>query len=257
MALVDICGIRRLGHLCCLLLYRLDHILDPVDCWDLLVDERLRLQEVRLVIEELITEPDLILFVGHGFVHELHLCFVVSSRKNLKFKLQIAHFCCHLITIPLEDVLLVESQVMGLGRHPPQAVEQHPEDYADRYQPTARVEFNEEALVLDHGESGALPALTLLLESVPFLDTKEVQLPDPLKTHAKESALLDRVLLLEGAVADDGVPVLVEVHGVTTHSFLGEGVVAGVGLVTEVVADVLVKLECLLHFNFDYILKKL
>ena len=72
-----------------LLLDRLHHVLDPVDCRNVQLRERLRLQEVRLLIEELLPELDFVLLVGHRLVHVLKHLLVHLARQDLEFEFEI------------------------------------------------------------------------------------------------------------------------------------------------------------------------
>lgn len=157
LAAVYACQLRP-RHVRCFLFDLLHHVLDPIHSWKVLIYQGLRLEEIRLFVKEPLTEPYLVFLIGHRLGHKVQIGFTFVSGHNLKFEFQISHLAGHLISIPLVYVLLVQPQVVRLGRDVPKGVEEGAEDEADRDQGAARVELHQKPLVLDHRERRALPA---------------------------------------------------------------------------------------------------
>ena len=100
--------------------------------------------EESLLIKELITKHDFVFLIPIRLIRERHVhminifgqfcaIFIFHNWNYSELKLQVRHLLGDRVLIPLENILLVNSNVLCLGGHEPETVEKDAQDCHDGY----------------------------------------------------------------------------------------------------------------------------
>lgn len=98
-------------------------VLDPVHVRYVEAHQGTRSVEEGLLIVEVLAHLYFVTFRLNWLVVERHVLHAERARANLILKFKLLHLTCHHVFVPLVNLLLVDAQVLRLGREEPKTVE--------------------------------------------------------------------------------------------------------------------------------------